>query len=177
MPIVNIIHLFLHAAVVRAATITSTSAPRTTVYKIPDVRPKIKTDAFQKTSSGSSPQMRAEAGKTVPRIDPGRSQSKTTTWRRTQGVSPKPSLTEAESNKSIKTTTSSQTETLKKTHEIELNPSTANTDTADQSKISNAIATTSTAAQPPGRPAAGEKRQENFLFCVSGSDYPKCIQK
>ncbi|XP_067439212.1 von Willebrand factor D and EGF domain-containing protein isoform X2 [Thunnus thynnus] len=185
-------------AVVRPATITPTSAPHTTVYKIPDVRPqppRIKTDTFRKTSSGSSPQMRAEAGKTIPRIDPGRSQ--TTTWRRIQEVSLNPSFTEAETNKSVKAIASSQTETdtLKKTKGIKLNPSTTNTDTfknisgirpdqvkPDQSKISNTIATTSTATQPSRRPAAGSSQSSAVnvsATCASRPCFPgvQCINR
>ncbi|XP_071320848.1 von Willebrand factor D and EGF domain-containing protein isoform X2 [Trachinotus anak] len=164
-------------AVVRPATIAPTSAPHTTVYKIPDVLlqpPKIKTDTFQKTSSGSSPQTRAEVGKTIPRIDPGRSQAKTTTWRKTPGISPKPTLTRVETNKSIPAVTSgvSQTKTdaWRKTQGINRNPSRSNTDTfknisgitsdqvkPDQPRISNTIVKTSTVAQPSGksRPASG----------------------
>lgn len=156
MAIQSIICVFLHAAVVRPATITPTSAPRTTVYKIPDVLlqpPKMKTDSFWKTSSGSSPQTRAEAGKTFPRIDPGRSQT----------------------NKSITAITPSvsqtRTDALRKTQGINFSPSKINTDTAknnsgiaseqikpDQSKISNTIVQTPTVAQPSGsgRAASGE---------------------
>lgn len=170
-------------------TITLTSAPRTAVYKIPDVRlqpTKIKTDTFQKTWSGRSPQMRAEAGKTIPRIDPVRSQTKTNTWGRIQGVSPNPSFTNADTNRSIKAVTSSQTEAdaLKKTEGVKLNPATTNTDTfrnisgirpdrvkPDETNISSTFTSTSTAAQPSGRPAAGEK---NSIFKSNATSKYTC---
>ncbi|KAM7365746.1 hypothetical protein PAMP_016658 [Pampus punctatissimus] len=178
---------------VAVAIITSTSAPRTTVYKIPDVRlqpPKIKTDTFRKTSSGSSSQ--TQEGKTIPRTDPSRSQTRTTAWKRMQGISLNP-----ETNKSIKANTSSQTQTdaLEKTQGIKLNPSTTNTDTfknvsgirpdrvkPDQSKISNTITKTSTAAQPSGRPAAGSGQYpavNTSATCASRPCFPgvQCINR
>ncbi|XP_023282731.1 von Willebrand factor D and EGF domain-containing protein-like [Seriola lalandi dorsalis] len=161
-------------AVLRPATVTPASAPRTTVYKIPDVPlqpPKIKTDTFRKTSSGSSPQTRAEAGRTIPRIDPGRSQAKTAAWRKTPGISPNPTLTKVETSESVTAVASSVSQTttdaLRKTQGINLSPSSSNTNTMknssgmtsdqvepDQPKISNTIIKTPTAAGN-GRLAAG----------------------
>ncbi len=185
MAIQNIICVFLHAAVVRPVPISQTSAPHTTVYKVPDSLlqpPKIKTDTFRKTSSGSPPQTRSEVGKTIPRIDPNRSQTKTTTWRRIPEISQNPALTKAETNKSITAKIVSQTKTdaLRKTQGIKLNPFTANTDTfknisaditpdqvkPNQSKISNSIAKTPTVAQASGngRPASGKPNVSNNLY-------------
>lgn len=186
MAIQNIICVFLHTAVVRPIPISPTSAPRTTVYKIPDVLlqpPKIKTDTFRKTSSGSSPQTRSEAGKTMPRIDPNRSQTKTTTWRRIPEISQNPALTKTETNKSITVITpivsQTKTDALRKTQGIKPNPSTTNTDTfknisgitpdqvkPDQPKISNTITKTSTVTQPSGngRPASGKPNVSNNLY-------------
>ncbi|KAG7235396.1 hypothetical protein INR49_002707 [Caranx melampygus] len=149
-------------AVVRPATIPPTSAPRTTVYNVPDVLfqpPKVKTDSFQRTSGGSSPQMRAEAGRAVPRTDPGRSQAKTTTWRKTPGIILNPHLTKAETNKSITASASSisltKTDALRKTQGINLGPSRTHTNTIqntssdlikpDEPKLSNTIVKTPTA--------------------------------
>ncbi|XP_019957821.2 von Willebrand factor D and EGF domain-containing protein [Paralichthys olivaceus] len=156
-------------AVARPATITPTSAPRTTVYNTPDVLlqlHRIKTDTFRKTSNGSSPQMRAEAGRTIPRIDLGRSQAKTT-WRNTPGISLNPSLTKAAANKSITAITSSlsqtTTDTLKRNQGLDFQLPRTNTDTihntsvftldqvkTDQPKISSTIVKTATVAQPTG---------------------------
>lgn len=170
--------VFLRTTVLRSATITPTSAPHMTIYKIPDVPlqpPKTKTDTFQKSSSVSSPQTRPEAEKTVPRTDPGLSQTKTTTWRRTPGISLNPIFTKIEANKSIPSIGSSlsQTETdaLGKTQGIHLNPSKTEADSfknisgnasdqlkPDQHRISNTITKTPTIVHPPrtGRPASGE---------------------
>uniref|UniRef100_A0A8D3AQ72 Si:ch211-246m6.5 n=1 Tax=Scophthalmus maximus TaxID=52904 RepID=A0A8D3AQ72_SCOMX len=157
-------------AVVRPATVTPTSAPRTTVFNAPDVLlgpPKTKTDTFQKTSSGSSPQTRAEAAKTIPRIDPGRSQAKTTTWRKTPGMILNPTLSKPVTSKSITAIASSlshtKTDASRGNQGSDFQPPRINTDAlknisgitsdqvkADQSKISNTIVKTPAVAQPPG---------------------------
>lgn len=186
MAIQNIICVFLHTAVVRPVPISPTSAPRTTLYKIPDVLlqpPKIKTDTFRKISTGSSPQTRSEAGKTIPRIDPNRSQTKATTWRRIPEIGQNPALTKAETNKSIAAITpivsQTKTDASGKTQGIKLNPSAINTDTfknisgitqdqvkPDQPKISNTITKTSTVAKAlgNGRPASGKPNVSNNLY-------------
>ncbi|XP_039998529.1 von Willebrand factor D and EGF domain-containing protein isoform X3 [Xiphias gladius] len=191
-------------AVIKPATITPTSTPRTIAYKIPDVLlqpPKIKTDTFRKTSNSSSPQTRAEAGKTVPRTDPGPSQAKATTWRKTTGISPNPALTKSETNKSNTAVTSRVPQTkidaLIKTQGINLNPSRINTDTiknnsgitwdqgkSDQPKISNTIVKTSTVAQPSGngRPASGSVQfpaANVSATCASRPCFPgvQCINR
>ncbi|XP_034408211.1 von Willebrand factor D and EGF domain-containing protein isoform X2 [Cyclopterus lumpus] len=127
--------------------VSSTSVPRTTAYRTPDVLlqpPEIKTDPFQKTSSGD------------PRTDPNRSQAKTTYWRRIPGV------TKAEADKSIAAGTpivsQMKTDALRRSQGIKLNPSATNMDTFQNSSgISNAIANTSNVARPSGsgRPASG----------------------
>ncbi|KAK2857120.1 hypothetical protein Q5P01_005855 [Channa striata] len=121
-------------ALIRPATITHTSAPHSTVDEVPDVLlrpPKIKTDTFQKASSGSSPQTRAEAGKTIPRTEQNLSQSKTTTWRRTPETNPigKPEM-ENNNNISAATSTVSKTDAdaLRETQGNDLNPSRISTD-------------------------------------------------
>ncbi|XP_075951060.1 von Willebrand factor D and EGF domain-containing protein [Anarhichas minor] len=144
--------------------VSTTSAPRTTVYKTPHVLlqpPEIKTDTFRKTSSGS-PQTRAEAGKTIPRTDPNWSRSKTTALRRIPGMSLDPAFTKAESNISITAGTpivsQIKTDALRESQGIKLNPSTTNADTFKNiSGVGNTIAKTSTPAQPSGsgRPASG----------------------
>lgn len=153
------------AAVIRPATIPPTSAPRTTVYNVPDVPlqpPKVKTDGVQKTSGGSSPQTRAEVGRTLPRADPGRSQVKTTTWRKTPGIILNPHLSKTETNKSITASASSisltKAEALGKTQGTNLGPSRIHTNTIqnisgasldlvkpDEAKLSNTIVKTPTA--------------------------------
>ncbi|XP_038577895.1 von Willebrand factor D and EGF domain-containing protein isoform X2 [Micropterus salmoides] len=186
-------------AAIRTVLVSPTSAPRTSVYKIPDVPlqpPKIKTDPFRKISSGSSPQMRAEVGKTIPRIDPYRSQTKTTTWGWIPGISLNPALTKAETNKSITTITpivsQTRTDALKKGQGIKFNTSTTNTGTfrnisgitpdqvnPDQPKVS---AKTSTTAQPQGngRPASGSGQSPAVnvsATCASRPCFPgvQCI--
>lgn len=160
MAIQTVICVFLRTAVVRPVPISPTSAPRMTVYKVPDVLlqpPKIKTDTFRKTSSGSSPQTRAEAWRTSQRVDPNRSKSKAETWRRIPGMSLNPVTPIVPQTK---------TDALRRSQGI--NPSMANKDTfknisgitPDQvkPKISNTIAKTSTEAQSlgHGRPALGK---------------------
>ncbi|XP_037617334.1 von Willebrand factor D and EGF domain-containing protein isoform X1 [Sebastes umbrosus] len=184
-----------------AVPISPTSAPLPTVYKIPDVLlqpPKIKTDTFRKTSSGSSPQSRAEAGKTIPRIDPNRSQTKTAALRWIPGKSLNPALTKAETNKSVTAVTPimSQTKTNALSR-IKLNTSTTNTDTfsnisgvtldqvkPDQPKISNTIAKTSTVVQPAGsgRLASGSGQSPAVnvsATCASRPCFPgvQCINR
>lgn len=116
-------------------------------------------------------------GKTIPRIDPYRSQTKTTTWGWIPGISLNPALTKAETNKSITTITpivsQTRTDALKKGQGIKFNTSTTNTGTfrnisgitpdqvnPDQPKVS---AKTSTTAQPQGngRPASGKPTVSN----------------
>lgn len=175
MAIQNIIRVFLHAAVVRPGPISPTSAPRTTVYKIPDVLlqpPKIKTDTLRKMSSGSSPQTRAEAGKTIPRIDPHGSQTKTPTWRRIPGTRPNP----ARNTITAITPVVSQTKTdaWRKTQGITLNQSTTNTDPLKnisgfrpdqvephQPKISNAVA-----QPPPGKPNFSNNLYQLYFLSI-----------
>uniref|UniRef100_UPI0037E70201 von Willebrand factor D and EGF domain-containing protein n=1 Tax=Semicossyphus pulcher TaxID=241346 RepID=UPI0037E70201 len=190
--------------VVRPVAIAPTSAPRATVHKIPDVRlqtPKAKTETFRKTSSRSSPQMRTDTRKTIPQIDPKQSQTKTTTWRRIPGTSPNPELTTTQTNKSISAVTPnlSQTRTaaLRQTTGIQPNPSTTNTGTLenisgitldpvkpDQPKISNTIARTSTAPQPPGNgrlsSGSGQSPAVNVsATCASRPCFPgvQCINR
>ncbi|XP_053272795.1 von Willebrand factor D and EGF domain-containing protein [Pleuronectes platessa] len=140
-------------AVARPASITPTSAPRTTVSNTPDVLLQLpkKTDTFRKT---------------IPGIDLSRSQAKTT-WKETPGISLNPSLAKAAANKSITATTSSvshtTTEALERHQGLDFQLPGTNTDTiknisgitpdqveADQPKISNTIVKTATAAQPTG---------------------------
>ncbi|XP_054480085.1 von Willebrand factor D and EGF domain-containing protein [Anoplopoma fimbria] len=168
--------------------VSATSAPRTTVYKTPDVLlqpPKIKTDPLRKTLSGSSPQTRAEAGKTLPKVDPNRSQTKTNAWRR--GLNP--ALTKAETNKSVTAglpiVSQIKTDALRKSQVIKVNPSTTDKDTFKNiSGISNTIAKTSTVAQPPGssRPASGSGRSPAVnasATCASRPCFPgvQCINR
>ncbi|XP_042369030.1 LOW QUALITY PROTEIN: von Willebrand factor D and EGF domain-containing protein [Plectropomus leopardus] len=148
----------------------ATSAPRTTVYRIPDVLlqpPKTKTDAFRKTSSGSSPQTRAEARRTPPKTDPNhKPQTKTPTWRQIPGNSLNPALREAET-KNISTVTPivsrTKTDALKKSQAMN-----SSTDTfrnisgvtpdqikPDQPKISNTIAKIPAVPQPSGSISSG----------------------
>lgn len=173
----NIICLFLHSVVVRPVPISPTSAPRMTVYKIPDVLqqpPKIQTDTFRKTSSVSSVQ-------TIPGIDPNR--SKSTTWRRIPGISQNPVFSTAETIKSITAITPIVFQT-KVDKGSELNPSTTNTDTLknisettpDQvqpgsPKISNTIAKTPTVTQllgngkkTPGKSSVSNKSSLPNVF-------------
>ncbi|XP_029306710.1 LOW QUALITY PROTEIN: von Willebrand factor D and EGF domain-containing protein [Cottoperca gobio] len=168
-----------------------TSAPRKTVYKIPDVLlqpPKI-TDTFRQTSSGGSPQARTEAGKTSLRID--RAQTKTNTWRRIPGMSLNPALTEAEPHKSITEVSPivSQTKT-EVSRKVKLNPSTTNTfenisGTTPhhvQPDQPNTIAKTSAVAQPSGdvRPASGSGQSVNVsATCASRPCFPgvQCINR
>lgn len=179
--------VILLAAVVRPGPIIPTSAPHTTVHKIPDVLlqpPKIRTDTFRKTLSGSPPHTRAEVWKTNPVIYPNRSKTtKNTTLRQIPGISQNPQASTAETEKSITMTTPivSQTKTKASAQNlgIKLNPSTTTTDsfkntsgiTLDQvrpalPKISNAIAKTSIVTQPPGnnRPASGKPKVSNSLY-------------
>ncbi|KAE8278246.1 von Willebrand factor D and EGF domain-containing protein Precursor [Larimichthys crocea] len=174
-----------------AVPIPATSAPRTTVYKIPDVLlqpPKTKTDTFRKTSSGSSPQTRTEVGKTIPGADPDRSK-KTTTWRQIPGISHNPAIT----NKSIAAIKPIVTQA--KTDVFRKNSSTANRDTfknisrttpdevkPDPSKISNTIAKTSTVTQPlgNGKPASGSGQSLAVsATCASRPCFPgvQCINR
>ncbi|XP_067356853.1 von Willebrand factor D and EGF domain-containing protein isoform X1 [Channa argus] len=185
-------------AVIRPATITLTSAPLSTVHKRADVLfrpPKIKTDTFQKASSGSSPQTRAEAGETSPRVDSTLSQTKTTTWRGTPETSHNP--TTAESNKNSTTVTShvSQTETeaLRKTQEINHNSSRTSTHISGtssdqvkpaQPKIRNTITKMPSIVHPPGngRPDSGSAQHSAVnvsATCASRPCFPgvQCINR
>ncbi|XP_059183978.1 von Willebrand factor D and EGF domain-containing protein [Centropristis striata] len=184
-------------AVDRPVPISPTSVPRTTVYKIPDVLlqpPKIKTDTFRKTSSVSSPQTRAEAGKTIPRVDPNRLQ----TWRPIPGKSHNPTLTKGETNKRITAVTPvvSQTES-DALRNSQLKPSTTKTDTfknisgispeqikPDHTKKSNTIAKTSTVPKPSGSggPASGSGQSlaaNVSATCASRPCFPgvQCINR
>ncbi|XP_032362363.1 von Willebrand factor D and EGF domain-containing protein [Etheostoma spectabile] len=170
-------------AVTRSVPVPPTSASRTTVYKIPDVGqqpPIAKTDTFQKTSSGSSPQTKAE--KTIPRIDLNRSQTKTTTWRRIPGMSLNPALPQAETNKSITAVTpilsQTNTDALIRSPGIKLHPS-----ASDRDKISNTIAKTSTVAPPSGSGSASGSGQSPVgnvsATCASRPCFPgvQCINR
>ncbi|XP_034534029.1 von Willebrand factor D and EGF domain-containing protein isoform X3 [Notolabrus celidotus] len=145
--------------VVRPVASSPTSAPSTTVYKIPDVQIQphtIKTDALRKTSSGSSPQTR----KTAPQSDPKQSQSKTSTWRQIPGAG-------LQSKSGSNRSTAAEITPLMKTSAtgIQLKPQTTDADSfmnisgdlPNQPDISNTIAKTSAVVQPAGngRPAAG----------------------
>ncbi|XP_049426100.1 von Willebrand factor D and EGF domain-containing protein isoform X1 [Epinephelus fuscoguttatus] len=186
-------------AVVRPVPISPTSAARTTDYRIPDVLlqpPKIKIDTFRKTSSGSSPQTRAEAGRTVPRTDLNRSQTKTPTWGRIPGMSLNPALTQADTNRSVTAATpvvtQTKTDALRK-GQGKLNPSSTNTFKnisgiipdqvkPDQPKISIAIAKTSTVAQPSGSAASGSGQSlavNVSATCASRPCFPgvQCINR
>ncbi|XP_069019839.1 von Willebrand factor D and EGF domain-containing protein [Embiotoca jacksoni] len=106
-------------SVLRPAT---TSGPRTTVHKAPDVLPqppKVKTDTLRRISSGSSPQTGAEAGS---RNDP-----QIKTWRRTPGTISIPRLTAAEPGTSIAATVSQREEITGGA-----NPSGTNTDALNE---------------------------------------------
>ncbi|XP_042075813.1 von Willebrand factor D and EGF domain-containing protein isoform X2 [Haplochromis burtoni] len=180
------------------AAFPSTSAPHMTGYETPDVLlqpPKIKTGAFLKTSSGSSPQMTAEARKTVPRIDP---QMKSTTWTRTAGISSSPEVTIAETSRR-KTPTVPQTniDSSRETQAANLNLSRTNTDMfkylseivprrvkQEQSKFRNTTSNPPTVASPSDhdRPAAGSVRSLAVSLsatCASRPCFPgvQCINR
>ncbi|XP_068165646.1 von Willebrand factor D and EGF domain-containing protein isoform X2 [Antennarius striatus] len=95
---------------VRLVPTSTTSAPRTTVYKTPDVlmQPhKTKTHSFQKSATGTSSQTRA----VVSRIDPDQSKLETGVWRPTQGVNRSltavpPIVSQTHANQSNPSTTS-----------------------------------------------------------------------
>lgn len=153
-----------------------------TKNKIPDVLlqpPKIKTDTFQKASTGSPPQARPKAEGTVLRIHPGLSQTKTTAWRRTPGSQ---TFTKAETNKSITSAPStipqSETDALRKSHGTYVSPPRTKADSfknisgiasdqlkPDQPRFSNTIANTPTIVHPlgNGRPSSGEPKFSNNL--------------
>ncbi|CAJ1087684.1 von Willebrand factor D and EGF domain-containing protein [Xyrichtys novacula] len=152
------------AAVVRPVASSPTSAPSTTVYKIPDVQlqpHKIKTGAFRKTSSGSSPQTPADTRKTVQQSDPKQPQTRTA-WRQIPGTSLNPAQSKAESNRSSAAITPviplMKTSALRQTKGIQLHPQTTknisgltpNQVKPDQPNTSNTIAKTSTENQPTG---------------------------
>lgn len=125
--------------------------------------------------------MRTEAGKTNSRTDPGLSQTKTTTSRRTPAISLNPTFTKAETNKSItvaSTVSHTETDALRKTKGTNVNPSRTNADPLknisgiakdrvkpDQPRISNTIAKTATIVHPPenGRPASGKSNVSKNL--------------
>ncbi|XP_072233525.1 von Willebrand factor D and EGF domain-containing protein [Leuresthes tenuis] len=179
----------------RPAAIIPTSASPTTVYKTPDVllqAPKIKADTFQKASAGSSLQMKAEAGKTVPRTNP---ETKFTSWRRTPGISPNPELAAAETNKSIADVSQKVSHPFRKTHGGTPNPSKSNTDTSkniaevtpdrvklDQPKISNTAGKTSAASSGNSRASAGSAQSpavNTSATCASRPCFPgvQCINR
>ncbi|XP_030604190.1 von Willebrand factor D and EGF domain-containing protein-like [Archocentrus centrarchus] len=174
-------------AILSPVVIPSTSVPHTTGYETPDVLlqpPKIKTGTFQKTSSGSSPQMRAEARKTFPRFDP---QIKSTTWRRMAGISSSPELTVAETSRSdTPTVRQANIDSSWKTQGANLNLSRSNTDMfknvteivphrvkQEKSTVSNTTSKVLSVAPQPenGRPAAGT--------CASRPCFPgvQCINR
>ncbi|XP_026157027.1 von Willebrand factor D and EGF domain-containing protein isoform X3 [Mastacembelus armatus] len=177
--------------IIRSDTITPTSAPQMAVYKRTDVllqSPKTQTDPFLKARS---PQTWAEPGRTTPRTDPSQSQPKAT-------IILNPTITEADTNKSITANASSvsrpETDALRKTLKIKLHLSRTDTYTfthitgiipdqvkSDQPKISNKM---STAAQPSGsiRPASGPGQSitiNTSATCASRPCFPgvQCINR
>ncbi|KAI3366129.1 hypothetical protein L3Q82_009954, partial [Scortum barcoo] len=189
-------------AIIRPVPVAATSAPRMTAYEIPDVLqqpPKIKTDTFRKTSSGSSPQTRSEAGRTVQRIDPNRLQTKTTTWRRIPEINQSPALAKGEPDRSITATTPIAAQTkidaLRTTQGVKFTPSRTNTDTLrnisgiipDQVKPhqpQNTITKISTVPQPSEnvRPASGSGHSlavNVSATCASRPCFPgvQCINR
>uniref|UniRef100_A0A665T1V9 Si:ch211-246m6.5 n=1 Tax=Echeneis naucrates TaxID=173247 RepID=A0A665T1V9_ECHNA len=169
--------------VVRPATATPTSAPRTTVYETPDVLlepTKTKADHFQKTFGGSTPQMRAEEGGPILRRD----QEKRTTWGKAPLISLNPTTAGAETAQ--RAAGGSQPKT------IGLDASGVSADTVenisiqvepDRPSISSAVKTgTATQQSGKGRTAAG-----SLLFsavnasatCASRPCFPgvQCINR
>lgn len=163
-----------HTVISRPAT--TTSAPQTTVYKVPGVlrqTPKLRTDRFLKTNSGGSSQTRAVAGKTIPRIEASRSQ-KTVNGRKIPGVAP--IFTTAVTSGVSRT----ERDDLRKTlSHLNLSTSDRNTSGAtpdqvqpDRSKISSTISKTSAVA---GTPAAGESAP-TFCICFNTGTRRPCQQ-
>ncbi|KAM4601676.1 LOW QUALITY PROTEIN: von Willebrand factor D and EGF domain-containing protein [Polymixia lowei] len=169
-------------AVARLVTISprTTSATRSTVYKIPDVIPhpsKPKTDAFQKTSSGRSSQTWAHTTKKIPGMIPHPSQRNTDVSRNTPAITPDLSQT--------------KTDTLRKTPGITLDPSHTKMDmsknipgiTPDPVRP-NQSKTSESSAQPSrnGRPAAGQTpavHLNSSATCASRPCFPgvQCIDR
>ncbi|XP_036946841.1 von Willebrand factor D and EGF domain-containing protein isoform X2 [Acanthopagrus latus] len=188
-------------AVIRPVPIAPTSAARTTVYKIPDVLllpPKMKPDTFRRTSSGSSPQTRAEVGKPILRIDPIQLRPKTTTSRRIPGISQSPVIFTTETNSSIAAVTpivsQAKTDVFRLNHGIKPDQSTGafrnisgvrrDQVRPDPPKISDTIAKTSTVTQTVGdgkpAPGSGQALAVNVsATCASRPCFPgvQCINR
>ncbi|XP_062416894.1 von Willebrand factor D and EGF domain-containing protein, partial [Pungitius pungitius] len=152
--------------------VTTTSGPRTTAYRAPDVL--LKPPEMKETSGVGSPQTRAEAGKTAP----NRSQTKTGPWMN-------PALTKAGTYRSITagTPVAPQTKTgaSERSPGVKVDPSTTTT-LKNISGVSDTAAEKSIPGQPAGsgRPAPGPAAAVNVsATCASRPCFPgvQCINR
>lgn len=149
----------------------------------------MKPDTFRRTSSGSSPQTRAEVGKPILRIDPIQLRPKTTTSRRIPGISQSPVIFTTETNRSIAAVTpivsQAKTDVFRPNHGIKPDQSTGafrnisgvrrDQVRPDPPNISDTIAKTSTVTQTvgDGKPAPGKHNISNQpLLGCSAADEP-----
>ncbi|XP_056157554.1 von Willebrand factor D and EGF domain-containing protein [Lampris incognitus] len=183
---------------------TPPSAPRSTIYKIPDVlqQPsKPKTDAFRKTSSVRSTQTKPNTTETVPGIVLDLSETKSSTLSKVPGIILNPSQSHTNPSRNISGTTPnlSQTkkDTLRNAGVVIPEPSHTETGTAKDSpgttldpaghnlaKFKESITETPVAVQPTGngRPPAGSTQSPsvNVSFtCATRPCFPgvQCINR
>nr|XP_040043443.1 von Willebrand factor D and EGF domain-containing protein isoform X2 [Gasterosteus aculeatus aculeatus] len=145
--------------------VTTTPSPPTTAYRAPDVL--LKPPEIKETSGGSSPQRRAEPGKT----GPNRSHTRTGPWMN-------PALTKAETYWSITAGTpiapQMKIDASGRSPGVKVNPSTTNTGT-----LKNTSGVSDTAAGS-GRPASGPALAVNVsATCASRPCFPgvQCINR